>query len=276
MPDPYASITEADESIQRRLAEVLELRAADPQQRDMTEQYLSKILLPDGARALEIGCGTGAVSRRIAERFPRIDVVGVDPCRIFLDKARQLAAHLANLSFCEGDGRALSFANESFDLVVFHTSLCHIPEPQDTIREAQRVLRPAGWLAAFEGDYVTTTVATSDFDPLQQAIEATVANFVHDRWLTRRLPKLLCTQGFALTSLRGFNFTQTSEPTYMLTLVDRGAELLFAQGAIGFEAAEAIKAEAKRRVAAEEFFGSISFLSLIVRKPPLPSTPPTT
>jgi hypothetical protein len=62
----------------------------------------------------------------------------------------------------------------------------------------------------------------------------------------------------------------------MLTLVDHGAELLFAQGAIGCEAAEAIKGEAKRRVAAGEFFGHIAFLSLIVRKPPLLNTSPTT
>jgi hypothetical protein len=46
----------------------------------------------------------------------------------------------------------------------------------------------------------------------------------------------------------------------MLTLVDRGADLLFAQGAIGFEAAEALKVEAKRRVAAGEFFGHIAWL----------------
>jgi ubiquinone/menaquinone biosynthesis C-methylase UbiE len=267
MADPYASIAQADESIQLRLADVLELRAAESQQRAMAEQYLSELQLPDGGRALEVGCGTGAVSRRIAERFVAIDVLGLDPSRIFVEKARQLGKHLPNLSFCEGDGRALKFADESFDLVVFHTSLCHIPEPQNAIREAYRVLRPAGWLAAFEGDYLTTTVAISDFDPLQQAVETTVANFVHNRWLTRRLPKVVGSEGFTLTSLRGYAYTQTSEPSYMLTLVDRGAELLAADGAIGQETAEAMKAEAKRRVSVGEFFGHIAFLSLIARKP---------
>ena len=266
MPDPYASIAQADESIQLRLAEVLELRAAEPQQRAMAAQYLSEIELPSGGKALEIGCGTGAVSRLIAERFAEVEVVGVDPSRIFLNKARQLGSHLVNLSFCEGDGRALKFRDELFDLVVFHTSLCHIPEPKNAIREAHRVLRSAGCLAAFDGDYVTTTVATSDFDPLQQAVETTIANFVHDRWLTRHLPKLLKDEGFALGSLRGYGYTQTSEPSYMLTLVDRGAELLAAVGAIGQETAEALKAEAKRRVSCGEFFGHIAFLSLIAHK----------
>ena len=266
MPDPYATIAQADESIQLRLAEVLELRAAEPQQRAMAVQYLSEIELPRGAKALEVGCGTGAVSRLIAERFAAIEVVGIDPSRIFVNRARQLGIHLENLSFCEGDGRALKFPNESFDLVVFHTSLCHIPQPQNAIREAHRVLRPNGCLAAFDGDYITTTVATSDFDPLQQTVETTIANFVHDRWLTRRLPKLLGDEGFTVRSLRGYGYIQTGEPSYMLTLVDRGAELLAAGGSIGQETAEALRAEAKRRVRCGEFFGHIAFVSLIARK----------
>jgi hypothetical protein len=41
MSDPYASIAQADEALQVKLAEVLELRAADPQQRTMIDAYLS-------------------------------------------------------------------------------------------------------------------------------------------------------------------------------------------------------------------------------------------
>ena len=78
MPDPYASIAQVDPSIQMRLADVLELRAADPQQRAMVERYLSEIELPKGGRALEVGCGTGAVSRRIAELLDVSEVIGVD------------------------------------------------------------------------------------------------------------------------------------------------------------------------------------------------------
>ena len=51
MPDPYASIGQADEGMQARLANVLEVRAADPQQRAMLEAYLSELQLPDAAVA---------------------------------------------------------------------------------------------------------------------------------------------------------------------------------------------------------------------------------
>jgi ubiquinone/menaquinone biosynthesis C-methylase UbiE len=247
MPDPYASIAQMDETIQTRLAQILELRAADEQLRLMADQYLSEIKLAAATSALEIGCGTGAICRRIAERFAETNVVGVDPSLVLLRRARELSGSYERLSFREGDGRCLPFADASFDLVVFHTTLCHIPEPQDAIREAYRVLRPDGWLGVFDGDYVTTTVATSEHDPLQQAVEAMTAAFVHNRWLTRRLPTVLASEGFTVGSVRGYGFTQVREPDYMLTVVDRGADLLAQAGTVGKDVAEQLKGEARRR-----------------------------
>ena len=266
MPDPYAFIAQADPSIQLNLANVLELRAADPQHRAMVDRYLAEIKLPKGARVLEVGCGTGAVSRRIAELFEVAGVIGLDPSPVFLERARELAKHLPNVSFAQGDGRTLEFPDESFDLAVFHTALCHIPDSHKAVREAYRVLRPQGWLAVFDGDYTTTTVAVGEFDPLQPAAEAMIANFVHDRWLIRRLPKVLSSVGFEVKSLRSHGYTQTTEPAYILTIVDRGADLLAAMGNVGAETAEALKSEARRRVKAGEFFGHISFVSVIARK----------
>jgi cyclopropane fatty-acyl-phospholipid synthase-like methyltransferase len=63
MPDVYAAIAEVDVATQERLAAILELRAADPQQRAMLDSYLSEVGFPPAARVLEIGCGTGAVTR---------------------------------------------------------------------------------------------------------------------------------------------------------------------------------------------------------------------
>ena len=266
MPDPYASIDRADQTLQQRLADVLELRAADPQQRAMLQAYLSELALPRGARALEVGCGTGAVSRVLAEMPGIGDVVGVDPSPVFVDRARELGHGRARLSFQTGDGRSLPFPDGSFDLVVFHTTLCHVADPEGALREAHRVLRADGWLAVFDGDYMTITVATSAFDPLQRAVDAMVANFVQNPWLMRRVRKLTEAIGFSVTSLRSHGYTQTDDPQYMLTIVDRGADLLAGARDVGAEQAAALKAEARRRAAASEFFGHISFVSLIARK----------
>ena len=265
MPDPYASIADADVALQSRLASVLELRAAEPQQRAMLDSYLAEISLPESARALDVGCGTGAVTRVLSE-MPRLrEVIGIDPSRVFIERARGFAKGISGISFATGDARDLQFDEDSFDLVVFHTVLCHVSEPEQALHEARRVLRPRGWLAIFDGDYPTASVATDAFDPLQSAVAAMMASYVRNPWLTRRLPKVVATLGFEITSLRSHGYVQTETPAYMLTLVDRGADILLAGGTIGVDQAEALKAEARRRVDAGEFFGHISFLSVIAR-----------
>jgi hypothetical protein len=49
MPDVYASIETADDAVQERLAEVLELRAADAAEQAMLEDYLADLPLGDAA-----------------------------------------------------------------------------------------------------------------------------------------------------------------------------------------------------------------------------------
>jgi ubiquinone/menaquinone biosynthesis C-methylase UbiE len=267
VPDVYATIGDADEVTQQRLAEILELRAADPQQQAMLDSYLSRIAFGPAARVLEIGCGTGAVTRAIARRPGVAQAIGVDPSPVFIARAEELASDLTAAEFVVGDGRALQFADSDFDTVVVHTTLCHVPQPESLLGEAMRVVRPGGTLAICDGDYATITVATGEFDPLQVCIEAVKAAFIHDIWLVRRLPAMLRAVGFELVDTCSHGYLQTTEPAYMLTLVDRGADTLAASGRIGVDAAAALKAEARRRVDVGEFFGFIGFASFIARKP---------
>jgi ubiquinone/menaquinone biosynthesis C-methylase UbiE len=252
MPDVYATIDQAPEALQHQLADVLELRAADTQQRAMLEAYLADVPLA-GARVLEIGCGSGAICRRLA-RDAR-SVLGIDPSPVFVKRAKALAPEL---DFRVADGRELPFGTDTFDVVVCHTTLCHVPGCERVIAEARRV---AQHLAIFEGDYATTTVAITANDPLQPCADATVEGLVHDRWLVRRLPNLLEQAGWRLETSRSLGYTETSAPGYALTLVDRGALLLAAAGTISDETAQALQAEARRRVAAGTFYGHINYAS---------------
>jgi 2-polyprenyl-3-methyl-5-hydroxy-6-metoxy-1,4-benzoquinol methylase len=87
MPASYTSIAQADKGMQARLADVLELRAVDPQPRAMLKAYLLELQLPNDARALDVGCGTGAVSRVLAEMPAVREVVGIDLAPAFIEKA---------------------------------------------------------------------------------------------------------------------------------------------------------------------------------------------
>jgi SAM-dependent methyltransferase len=266
MADVWAAFSELDAATQERLAEVLETRGADPQQQAMRRAFLAEIAFPAQARVLEVGCGTGVLTRALA-RWPDVaEVVGIDPAPSLLARARELAADLPNLTFRQGDGRSLPLEDETFDVVVFDSTLSHVPDPGRALAEASRVLRPKGWLAVFDGDYATTTVALGDHDPLQACVAVMMTNSVHDRFLVQRLPALVRTGGLELAGFRSHGFVDT-EGGYMLTVVDRGADMLAAAGQLGADTAAALKAEARRRVAAGTFFGHIAYVSLTARKP---------
>jgi hypothetical protein len=73
--------------------------------------------------------------------------------------------------------------------------------------------------------------------------------------------------GFEQFQMRSHGYVESTDPGYMLTIVDRGADMLAATGTIGATTAEALKAEARRRAAEGIFFGHIAYGSLIARKP---------
>jgi SAM-dependent methyltransferase len=244
---------------------VLELRAADPKQRRMLEQYTARLSLPPGARVLEIGCGTGAISRFLVG-LPGIgEVVGVDPCPHFVQRGRELADD-PRLQLHVGDGRGLELPDASFDAVVFHTTLCHVPDSDRALAEAYRLLVPGGQLVVFDGDYASTTVATRRSDPLQACADAAIEALVHDPWLVRGLTARLLAMGFERPELDGYAYT-TTDAEYMAVTAERGADALARAGTVAPETAAALKAEVRSRIAAGAFFGHIAYASAVAWRP---------
>ncbi|MCK4640656.1 MAG: class I SAM-dependent methyltransferase [Candidatus Marinimicrobia bacterium] len=95
--------------------------------------------------ALEIGCGIGLVSSYLANEYG-IDVYGTDFDPEEIQLAKQLNNERDTLHFKVEDATELSFANNSFDLVISQNVFHHIPYWQKAISEFQRVLRPDGYL----------------------------------------------------------------------------------------------------------------------------------
>ena len=267
MPDVYVNVTEAAPEVLEGLMTALELRAADPQLCEMLDRYLTDAALPEGTRVLEVGCGTGAVIRRIATLPAVASAVGVDPSPVFVERATGLAHDIPSLSFETADGRSLPFPDASFDAVVFHTTLCHVPNPSAMLAEAVRVLEDGGCVAIFEGDYAGASLATRTEDPLEMCADSFREHFIRDPWLARTLVQVVGAAGLQVRSVRSYSYTETIEAGFMLrSWVDMGAEALAASGKADAEEVARLKAEARRRVEAGEYFAHIPYVSLIGRK----------
>jgi hypothetical protein len=107
------------------------------------------------------------------------------------------------------------------------------------------------------------TVALDEHDPLQVCVDAMVAGSVHDRRVMRRLATVAAHCGLEVERTRSHGFVEIEGPAYMLTIIDRGADMLHSSGRIGADLAAALKAEARRRADAGTFFGHIAYLSLV-------------
>jgi ubiquinone/menaquinone biosynthesis C-methylase UbiE len=94
-----------------------------------------------GMRVLDIGAGTGAVSRALAQH-------GAHPTAI--DLAPDMVAHLRIRGFpaVVGDIRALPFDDSAFDAAVAAFAISHVDDPGCAIAEARRVVRPGGVILA--------------------------------------------------------------------------------------------------------------------------------
>jgi ubiquinone/menaquinone biosynthesis C-methylase UbiE len=138
----------ADESMVRNLS--AQAHAIWPQEIKLFHRYA----LPAEPRILDAGCGTGEISSRLAELFPRARVLGVDIVDHHLDLARSRHADLApRLMFEHQSIFGLDAADRTFDLVVCRHVLHSIPNPDRVIAELARVTRPGGYLHLIPEDY---------------------------------------------------------------------------------------------------------------------------
>ena len=267
MPDLYATISEIPAETQEMLGAALTVRANEDQMKEIRRRYFGWLDIPKGGRALEVGSGTGHVIADLLSSTDLDEAIGIDPSPVLIARAKELFGDVPNLSFIEGDARRTGLPDNSFDLVVFHTSLCHIPRPDEALSEAFRMLKPGGQVVVFDGDYATNTAALGPNDPLQSCMEHVATNLIHDKWLCRTLPRRLRNAGFKLVRRDAHPYLAQGDAAYFLTLVSRGADFMLSDGLVSAEGAEMLKSEARARIASEEFFGFISFNSVIARKP---------
>jgi ubiquinone/menaquinone biosynthesis C-methylase UbiE len=149
-----------DESMARNLAHQAE--AIWPQEQRLFDRYD----LPSAPRILDLGCGTGEITRRLAQRYPQATLVGVDILEGNLALARRdNGAFGERIGYEQGDAFALRFDAADFDLVVCRHMSQAVPDFALVLGEITRVLNPGGWLHLLSEDYGMLHMPVDSFDP---------------------------------------------------------------------------------------------------------------
>jgi ubiquinone/menaquinone biosynthesis C-methylase UbiE len=150
----------------RRVMDNFNRMAANYDSLEFTQRVAKHLLglanLKAGENVLDVGTGTGLVATVAAQLVGATGkVVGVDFSPEMLAKARQKAAGISQLEFREGDAEGLDLPNESFDVVLYASSLFFVPDMVQAVRESWRVLKLGGRIGF-------SSFGPSFFQPLQK------------------------------------------------------------------------------------------------------------
>ena len=119
--------------------------------RGLAPAFVAWVGVPEGARALDVGCGTGALSEALLARKPS-SLLGVDLSAPFVEEARRRLAGL-KARFEVAGAQDLPLPDGSVDAAASGLVLNFVPEPARMVREMRRVLAPGGMAAVYVWDY---------------------------------------------------------------------------------------------------------------------------
>ncbi|MDH4208549.1 MAG: methyltransferase domain-containing protein [Anaerolineae bacterium] len=111
-----------------------------------TRELIELCSIDQHSYVLEVGCGTGATSRYLAQKVG-CRVLGVDIRPSMIEQARERAARAGvqeRAEFRVADATALPFENSTFDAVLVESVTTFIEHKAAAIREYARVVKPGG------------------------------------------------------------------------------------------------------------------------------------
>ncbi len=183
---------------------------------DFLHWILKKISVTGIERVLEYGCGTGELTRLLAEMLgPDVHVIGIDPLAKAIREARAATdpAQYPQIEFRTVKTDNLPFPKAEFDFAVCTRALMHRENPLAFLNQLVRVLKPGGRLLAIEIDLGGYFIAEL------QAVPPSVLPHLNP-YIARALSTLMSEVGLEPTDLF---------PNFVVSRVPLTAELLESQ-----------------------------------------------
>jgi len=269
--DIYLNINQVPEQMLEKLIQRLEFRDTDPTFSGWINAYLAKLPLDSAKRVLDVGCGTGVVTRRIATR-PEFcgEVIGADHGANLIEAAKDLARRKApgvhNLHFEVGDCHALPYDDGTFDIVTAHTLVCHVRDVAQTVQEIIRVAKPGGVIAISDGDYASWTFAYPEptlARKMEQALlTATFSNFETMRFM----PVLLKNGGADIIDTLVIPYAEIGRAKYWKSLAETYGIRIAALGILPEEEVDQWMNWMRQASEDGTFFGVCNYYTYIARK----------
>ena len=181
---------------ERRLARQMAMLAPE------SEWMFDRIGIAAGERVLDLGCGPGGVLDLLASRVgPSGSVLGIERSPHYVELARRFVRSLGlhQVEVREGDAYATGLPVSSFDGAHMRLVLVNVPRPEEMARELVRLVRPGGWVASLEADYLTVTCDPPHptWTRLMDAFRAYAETQSVDLHVGRRTHRLLREAGLA-------------------------------------------------------------------------------
>ena len=114
--------------------------------------FLKSLEIPPDSRWLDVGCGTGILSKTILDIASPYSVMGVDTSEEYIEFARQ-QIHDQRIAFHLGDAHSLPVEPAAYDTVVSGLVLNFVPQPSLALSAMIRAVRLGGTVAAYVWDY---------------------------------------------------------------------------------------------------------------------------
>jgi SAM-dependent methyltransferase len=120
--------------------------------RSMAPLLVQHADVQDGDKVLDIGCGTGSLTKALLDVAPTTQVTGVDGSADFIEICRQ-GLNDSRATLDQGDAQSLPYSDNSFDKCLSLLVMNFIPDPGQAVKEMCRVTRAGGTVTAAVWDY---------------------------------------------------------------------------------------------------------------------------